>query len=487
MLPNRRLLHDRYGGPARAIFNLAAPLTSQEATDMRTVDMSDLTQLDLFASQAQVPSASGAVSPLIGPLGQVPGTGLRQGDVERAFDRSTPTIRATPGTSGSTSATRTTGTRTTRIARAWSADRDGAGFFSCRRVLRAWLTCRRSKRSTGSARAFEAHLLDNLAELSAELEAGTWRPGRSIMFAIARPKPREVWAAPIRDRVVHHLLYQWISTRFERAFITDSCACIPGRGTLYAARRLEAKVRSITQNHTRPAYYLKCDVANFFVSIDKAILQPLLEERIPEPELLELALRILHHDPRDDVEIQGSPASLARVPAHKSLLHQPAGRGLPIGNLSSQFFANVYLDRLDQFAKHHLRARHYVRYVDDFVLLDESPRQLHAWRAAIEAFLPDRLALRLNPAKTVIQPLSRGVDFVGQVINPHHSILRRRTLHAALARLAKIPAEDIPAAACSYLGLARQPSHGHTDQARIANAARKRGFAVDHQFTKVYP
>lgn len=351
---------------------------------------------------------------------------------------------------------------------------------------RAWLHTRRHKRTKASVRAYGARLEENLVNLHEAVNGETYTPGRSICFAITRPKPREVWAATVHDRVAHHLLYDAIGERFERAFIADSCACIPGRGTLYGARRLETKVRSITQGWTRPAYYLKVDIANFFVSIHKPTLWALLERRIPEPHLRELAHRILFHDPRADVDMQGVPEQLALVPAHKSLINQPADRGLPIGNLSSQFFANVYLNELDQFVKHRLRARHYARYVDDLVLLHESPARLNAWRAAIDDFLQKRLRVRLNPSKTILQPVARGVDFVGQVIRPEGRTLRARTLNDAVHRLQTMPRADVYAAANSYLGLARQATRGHRARALIANAARRRGHAVDHRLTKAY-
>jgi len=353
-------------------------------------------------------------------------------------------------------------------------------------VLEAWLACRRNKRNTASALAFEARLEQNIAELRDAFTEGTYAPGRSICFVITRPKPREVWAAPFRDRVGHHLLYLAVAERFERAFIVDSCACIPGRGTLYAARRLEAKVRSITRNWKRPAYYLKLDLANFFVSIDKRLLRDLLAEKIHEPKLMDLAERILFHDPRADVELQSPPERLALVPPHKSLMNQPAHLGLPIGNLSSQFFANVYLDVLDQFVKHRLRARHYVRYVDDFVLLHESPQQLNAWRAAIEAFLPERLGVRLNPAKTILQPVERGIDFVGHLIKPWRRSIRPRTVRASIDRIAITPSADLHESANSYFGLFRQASHSHRDRARLARILLRRGWSVDHRLTKIY-
>jgi hypothetical protein len=161
------------------------------------------------------------------------------------------------------------------------------------------LDCRRAAHHR-QCLAFEIDLERGLADLNDELATGAWRPGRSICFIITRPKPREVWAAGFRDRIVHHLLYNRVAPAIERAFIADSCACIPGRGTLYAARRLEAKVRSITRNWSRPAFYLKCDLASFFVSIDKTILDQLLSARIPDAWWLHLARTILWHDPRHD-------------------------------------------------------------------------------------------------------------------------------------------------------------------------------------------
>jgi len=364
-----------------------------------------------------------------------------------------------------------------------SADSSDAE-FSFEKLVAAYFDCRRTKRNTASALAFEADLERNLARLHDEIAAGTYRPGPSICFVVTRPKPREVWAADFRDRIVHHLLYNAIGPRFEAAFSADSCACIPGRGTLYAAERLEHKVRSITQNWSRTAWYLKCDLANFFVTIDKWIVRELLAARIPEPWWLSLAELILFHDPRQDVEIRGGRLFL--IPPHKSLFNQPSHLGLPIGNLSSQFFANVHLDALDQHVKHDLRCRHYIRYVDDFLLLHESPQQLNAWLADIKSFLPARLGVSLNPSKTILQPIARGIDFVGQVVKPWRRALRRRTFNDALSRLRTADQADVWTSANSYFGMLRQVSSGHHDRALIANLVRRRGHTINRALTKCY-
>ncbi|MGN6085840.1 RNA-directed DNA polymerase [Trinickia sp.] len=381
-------------------------------------------------------------------------------------------------------ATRTTRTRTTPVALGPSAERSDAVSFE--ELVAAYFDCRRTKRNSKNALKFEQRLERNLDRLYGELIDGSYRPGRSICFVVTRPKPREVWAADFRDRVVHHLLYNRIAARFENAFIADTFACIKDRGTMRGAERLEAKVRSITQNWSRPAYYLKLDLANFFVSIDKRVLFEQLAAKIPEPFWRELAALILFHDPRSDFEFRGDPKLMDRVPPHKRLMEQPAHLGLPIGNLSSQFFANVYLNVLDQHVKHRLRCRHYVRYVDDFILLHESAKWLNAARDDIAEFLPARLGAKLNDRKTILQPIERGIDFVGHVIKPWHRTTRRRTYHEALRRVAQAPAADVHVLANSYFGLLRQAPASHHDRARLANVVRDRGHIVEAAFTKTY-
>jgi len=225
--------------PVRMV-NLVAPL-AHKATDMHTTE-----------TAATVRARSGAAASLIG-------SGLRGGCVDSAMG-----TRPTPGIATSTTATRTTTTRATKVALLPSAD---PHLFSA--LVQAYLDCRRTKRNSASALAFEAQLEHNLLQLHEELASGAYVPGRSICFVITHPKPREVWAARFRDRIVHHLLYNHIAPRFHARFTADSCACIPGRGTLYAARRLEHQVRSQTANWSRPAFYLKADLANVRANLTK--------------------------------------------------------------------------------------------------------------------------------------------------------------------------------------------------------------------------
>lgn len=167
-------------------------------------------------------------------------------------------------------------------------------------------------------------------------------------------------------------------------------------------------------------------------------------------------------------------------------MNAPADTGLPIGNLSSQFFANVHLDALDQFCKHQLKARHYVRYVDDFIILHESPQALNEALQRITVWLQEHLGSNLNPTKTILQPIDRGVDFVGHVIKPWRRTTRKRTVTAAAHRLQSMPEKDVFTAGNSYLGLLRQASHSHIDRAQLANVLLQRGHAIKGDLTKIY-
>jgi hypothetical protein len=405
--------------------------------------------------------------------------------VQRDQHDITPRTQTMPGSWVSTMATRTTTIRTTIVESGQSADHNDVD-VTVDELLCAYYDCRRRKRNTINALRFETNLESNIMGLYRELVDGSYRPGTSICFVVTRPKPREVWAADFRDRVVHHLLYNRIADRFHNSFMADSCACIPGRGTMYGAKRLEHKIRSITQNWSRKAYYLKLDIANFFVSINKNILHDLLAKKITEPWVMWLAETILFHDPRQDVKIKGSRGLLQLIPKHKSLFSQPTHLGLPIGNLSSQFFANVYMDALDQHVKHQVKAQHYIRYVDDMILLHEDPAWLNSATTEIGTFASTKLGLKLNPSKTIIQPINRGVDFVGQVIKPWRRIMRRSLLDNATESIISKNSEDLMMSANSYLGLLRQSTRSHHARARLARIAIVKGHCVDGGFRKIF-
>lgn len=300
--------------------------------------------------------------------------------------------------------------------------------FTIEDLYKAYYECRKRKRSSLSAMEFEFDLESNMMKLYDELKSGEYKIGVSICFVVLKPKPREVWAASFRDRIVHHLVYNAIKDRFYATFIKDTFSCIPGRGTLNAAKKVAKYAKAVTHDYTKKAYYLKADLKNFFVSIDKNILYELLLKRIPEQWLRDLIRQIVYHNPKDNVIVQSPQWKFNLLPSYKSLWNCPADKGLPIGNLTSQFFSNVYLDVLDQFVKHELKCKYYCRYVDDFVIMDESPERLNYCYDRIADFISQNLLIVLHKDKKTVNLVSNGIDFVGYVAKPNRFYLRQRTL-----------------------------------------------------------
>jgi RNA-directed DNA polymerase len=313
--------------------------------------------------------------------------------------------------------------------------------LSFRSVYRAYLDCRRRKRGTINALRFEYSLLDNLFTLAQDLQNGTYRPSRSVCFVTVTPKLREIFAADFRDRIVHHLIVRELEKIWEQKFIYDSYASRPGKGIHAAVARLQQFMIKATRNQKRVAWFLQIDVRSFFMSIDKEILFKILEQKLLPREdvesdvLLYLLHRTIFHNCADDYLFKGDPAMLDKVPPHKSLFKVPTGKGLPIGNLTSQFLANVYLNELDQFVKHVLRCRFYIRYVDDAILISPDKEQLCEWEKRIDEFLEKRLALRLK-GKGKIKRVSEGSDFLGYIVRPGYILSRKRVVNNLKYKLA---------------------------------------------------
>ena len=300
--------------------------------------------------------------------------------------------------------------------------------FTIQDLYKAYYDCRRRKRNSRYAIEFEYNLESNMRKLYDELKSGEYKIGRSITFVVLIPKPREVWAASFRDRIVHHLVYNAIKDRFYNHFIKDTFSCIPERGTLHAARQVEKYAQAITNNYSKKAYYLKADLKNFFVTIDKDILCKLLLKKVPEAWLRGLIKKIVYHSPKKDVVVQSAKWKFNLLPPHKSLWNAKTGKGLPIGNLTSQFFSNVYLNELDQYVKHKLKCKYYCRYVDDFVILAESAQELNYFYKEIAKFIYENLMIEIHRDKKTINIVSNGIDFVGYTIKPNRFFLRKRTL-----------------------------------------------------------
>jgi RNA-directed DNA polymerase len=308
-----------------------------------------------------------------------------------------------------------------------------------RALYDAWRRARRSKQPSVNQLHFDSRWSDGLLRLQRQLVAGTWRPRRPACFVATRPKAREIHAPDFADRVVHHWLVPQLEAIYEPRFIDDSFANRRGKGTHAAVRRLQAFVRQVDSGQGG-GWYLQLDVHNFFNSIHRPTLWQMLKPQLLRHGLPVAALHATHALLRRaplaaGVVCLATAEERAQVPPHKRLENAPAGCGLPIGNLSSQFFANVYLDRLDQFVKHTLRARRYLRYVDDFVLVHHDRAQLETWRVEIEAFLARELRLSLKP-DVRLRPLRDGIDFLGYIVRPTHTLPRRRVVAHARAKLA---------------------------------------------------
>jgi RNA-directed DNA polymerase len=305
-----------------------------------------------------------------------------------------------------------------------------------RAVDRAAAACARRKRGRPDAIAFRMRYGEEVLSLAARLQSGRYRPEPGWVLVTEQPKPREIHAAPFRDRVVHHLLHELLEPRFERRFIADSFACRRGKGTHAAALRLQDHLWRASRHGRVRAWGLQMDIRSFFCSIHRPTLLALLskgfsaEELLaPPPSIWRLLEAVVQHDPSRTAARRGPAESFARVPPAKRLGSRGPEYGLPIGNLTSQFFANVYLDALDQFVKRTLGAKHYVRYVDDFVLIHRDPAVLWAWEKEIRSFLSRRLRLELHPVAALLEA-ARGIDFVGYIVRPRYLLPRRRVVKA---------------------------------------------------------
>jgi retron-type reverse transcriptase len=294
-------------------------------------------------------------------------------------------------------------------------------------LLQAAEKARRSKRFRPDVAAFHFNLERELWQLQEELAAKTYRPGAYRTFFIHEPKTRQISAAPYRDRVVHHALVRVLEPIFERIFIPDSYACRKGKGTHAGVARCQEFAR-------RWRYVLKADVQKFFPSIDHEILKAQVARKIKDADVLWLAgLLIDQSNAQEWVQHCFPGDDLFTVSERR--------RGIPIGNQTSQFLANVYLDPLDHFVKDRLRIRGYVRYVDDFVAFAHDKRELVAVRDRIGDFLAG-LRLRLHPGKSVIFPVRQGIRFLGYRVFPTHRLLPKENVRRFRRRLRQL--------ACAY-------------------------------------
>ncbi len=300
--------------------------------------------------------------------------------------------------------------------------------FTFENIYKAYLQCRKNKRNTINALEFEYNLLENLHDLYYDLNKKHYRVGKSLCFLTSSPKLREVFASDFRDRVVHHVLVNELEPHFERKFIHDVYSNRKSKGTHQAVKQAK---RYMCQ--TPKGYYLQLDIKGFFYNLDKMILLEKLKKEVIGSNLdvssvLYLASKIIFHDPTNSYVFKGDVSKLALLPAHKTLFKIPKSKGLPIGNLTSQFFANVYMNDFDNFIKRKLKVKRYIRYVDDFVLFDESKERLKWLKEQIETYLQKELKLTLRE-DVKLKKHSDGLDFLGYIIRPHYVLVRQRVIN----------------------------------------------------------
>src|SRR3989344_1587111 len=278
----------------------------------------------------------------------------------------------------------------------------------------AWERFKKGKRNKRDVAKFEFDLERNIFKLHRDLKGKKYRHGPYFSFYIRDPKVRHIHKATVRDRVLHHAMFRILNIIFEPTFIPSSFSCRIGKGTHKGIRKVAKMLRTVSKNNTCSCHVLKCDVKKFFDSIDQRLLIHILEKRIKDENTRWLLREIIESYP--NVVNERERESTA-----------PRKKGVPIGNLTSQLFANVYMNEFDQYVKHVLRVQYYARYTDDFVIIADSQEYLLKLLPLLQAFLKKRLGLRIHPDKVFIRSYHQGIDFLGYGMLPHDIVLRTKT------------------------------------------------------------
>jgi retron-type reverse transcriptase len=299
-------------------------------------------------------------------------------------------------------------------------------------LLSAWQEFIVGKKSKPDVLDFAARLSDNIIELHHDLATKTYQHGDYYRFCVNDPKHREISKASVRDRLVHHAIYRQLYPAFDKVFLADSFSCRLGKGTHRALDRFSLFGRQVGKNNSRACWILKGDIRKFFASIDHDILLVILQSAIVDQNIVWLLRNII-----------------------ESFYDKTTNNGLPLGNLTSQLFANVYLNEFDQFVKRQLKVKFYIRYADDFAIFSNDKNYLIDIVPLLADFLTQKLRLTLHPQKLFIKTLSAGVDFLGWTHFPTHRILRRTTKKRVFRKISLNPSK---ATVNSYLGLLK---HGN--------------------------
>lgn len=286
-------------------------------------------------------------------------------------------------------------------------------------LCQAYRDARKGKRYDSEILPFEFYAEENLLKLKRELENRTYCHGGYREFIVNDSKKRKIKAAPFRDRVVHHALCNIIEPVFEPTFIFDSYACRKEKGTQRALKRLKMFLRSmmVREGEAPEIYCLQCDISKYFDSINHDVLFEMIKGRIGDQKVLWLVKEILDSNNRD------------------------TGKGIPIGNLTSQLFANVYLNELDQFTKRTLKRRYYIRYMDDFLNFSTDKRELWQIKDKIADFLKNKLDLNLHPKKANVFPVAKGIEFLGYKVFGDYRVLKQNTVKRIVKRIKRYKKE----------------------------------------------
>lgn len=300
--------------------------------------------------------------------------------------------------------------------------------ISVENLLQAWKEFLKGKRQKKDVQEFQMRLMDNIFSLHFDLINHTYKHGGYQAFKINDPKPRDIHKATVRDRLLHHAIYRILYPFFEKTFISDSYSCQINKGTHKAINRFKKFAYITSKNNTKTCWILKCDIRKFFANIDHSILLKILREYIANKDILGLLREVIHSfNTKDKIDI-----------------------GLPLGNLTSQLFVNIYMNKFDQFAKHKLKAKYYIRYADDFVIFSEDKKLLKSMISEIKEFLKSELNLDLHPDKVFIKTLASGMDFLGWVNFFDHKVLRTATKRRMFRKITENPK---PETVASYLGM----------------------------------
>jgi retron-type reverse transcriptase len=313
------------------------------------------------------------------------------------------------------------------------------------KLLKAWQEFLRDKKDRKDVILFQAKLMDNIFNLHHDLKNKIYTHGGYIAFNISDPKPRQIHKATVRDRLLHHLIYQELYEYFDSKFIHDSYSCRLEKGTHKAINRFRDFFRKVSKNNTKTCFVLKCDIRKFFANINHKILKEILSKTVFDTDILWLLSQVI-----DSFHTQTN--------VRNSAIAENLTKGLPLGNLTSQLLVNIYMNEFDQFAKRELKVKYYIRYADDFVVLSEDKKYLESILGKMKEFLENKLKLQMHPDKVYIKTIVSGVDFLGWVHFPEHRVLRTSTKRRMLKRLNENPKKESKQ---SYLGMLK---HGNTQK-----------------------